>query len=116
MATVTLTITGEPNEIQQTLALLSPQGASPALIHLIQTTQEQIMSAVQTINDKLTETATVLAAEATQVNGKLAELAQLAASERITPEQLSSIVTRFDGVISGIKGLIPDDPTTQAAG
>lgn len=69
------------------------------------------MAAFETIDAKLNQVAAAIATEATEVKAEIDKLKALAASDKITPEQLDVISPRFDGVISAINGIIVPDAT-----
>lgn len=107
---ITFHFQGNINEFRQIFDLLTPLGESSAIINQLHINQEAIMAAFETLDSKLTEATTAILNEAQQAKTILDELAALSASDRITPEQLSSLSSRFDAVINGIKGIVPDAP------
>ena len=87
-----------------------PTTSESALINRLNRMEIKLMTAVEIINAKLTETTNAVVAEAIQVKAIIDELAVTSASERISPEQLTTLSARFDGVITAIQGIAPDAP------
>lgn len=111
---VSLAYTGSPKALLETLQLFFPLGESSAIINQLIKNQEATMAAFETIDAKLNQVAAAIATEATEVKAEIDKLKALAASDKITPEQLEAISTRFDGVIAAINGIIVPEPASTA--
>jgi hypothetical protein len=113
-ANVSFSFNGTPEALFETMKIFFPQSNNSAIINQLKSNQEATMAAFETIDAKLNQVATAIATEATEVKTEIDKLKELAANDRITPEQLATISTRFDGIIASINGIVTPTPATEA--